>query len=401
MRDRHIYVIGLSGNGKTTLLRNMIRQDIEAGKGVAVLDPAGDLAEDVVRYIPRERIPDAVYFNPAVLGVPINFLSYRNDQEKYLVADDLFVLFQRLTGEGGKRMDAILKRAIQLLLSVPGTVFFDIYRLFTDDRFRFDLVERSPDPSAVQFWREVWPKYPHPATEEPLITRMLEFDTKPYLRATTAHVSKLNFSDVMTERKIFIANLATGVIGQDTSAILGALLVSQFQLAAFRRANLPEHQRTPYYLYIDEFQNFKSSAFNTIITQARKYQLCLTIANQKLKDLDEETRSAVQAVGTTIFFALDQDDAKRFGSAVGRFSAKNLLDLDRFEAIIRQGKASNSRKFRIDFPPRAPRGYRQEIIEHTKNAYPPSEPERTRNPAAENPDTAVMEDDDYSSAPPV
>jgi hypothetical protein len=371
LRDRHVYIIGLSGNGKTTLLKNMIRQDIEAGKGVAVLDPAGDLAESIVRYIPRERVKDTIYFNPAVLDVPINFLAYENDQEKYLVADDLFVVFKRLTGEGGVRMEPILKRGIQLLLSVQGSVFFDIYRLFTDAGFRSNLISRSTDESAVQFWREVWPKYPHPATEEPLITRMLDFDTKPYLRAATSHTSELNFSNVMRDRKIFIANLATGVIGQDASAVLGALIVSQFQVAAFRRANLPERERTPYYLYIDEFQNFKSSAFNTIITQARKYQLCLTIANQKLRDLDDETRSAVQSVGTTILFALERDDAKRYGDTIGRFSSADLLDLDKFEAIIRSGKASNTTKFRITFPPKAPAGFRDEIIAHTKASYPP------------------------------
>lgn len=170
--------------------------------------------------------------------------------------------------------------------------------------------------------------------------------------------------------------------------------MSQFQLAAFRRANLPQHARTPFYLYIDEFQNFKTSAFNEIIIEARKYRLCLTLANQKLKDLDEETRSAIEAVETMIFFRLVDDDARKFGNAVGRYKASDLMDLFPFNAIIRPGRAAESRRFSVERPPKTPAGFREEIIERTKTAYPSSIPEKA--PAM----PAAVDDDVQSGAPP-
>ena len=273
-------------------------------------------------------------------------------------------------------MDAILKRAIQLLVEIPGATFHDLYRIFTDDYYRDSLIRQIKDDSAIQFWRDVWPKYPHPVTEEPIVTRMSKFDSQRALKIITSTTSALNFTDVL-DGKIFIANISKGLLGLDTSSILGTLLVSQFQLAAFRRANLPQHARTPFYLYIDEFQNFKTSAFNEIIIEARKYRLCLTLANQKLKDLDEETRSAIEAVETMIFFRLVDDDARKFGSAVGQFKASDLMDLYPFNAIIRPGRAAESRRFGVERPPRTPEGSREEIIARTRAAYPSSVPEKS------------------------
>jgi hypothetical protein len=351
---------------------NMIRQDIESGKGVGLIDPAGDLAEAALRYIPRDRVEDTIYFNPAECPIGINFLDAKNDAERSLVADDLFVIFQRLSGGGGVRMDAILKRAIQLIVEVPGSTFHDLYKIFTSDSFRANLIRQVHDDSAKQFWREVWPKYPHPVTEEPIVTRMSKFDSQRSLKIITSTVSALNFSDVIERRQIFIANIAKGVLGLDTSSILGTLLVSQFQLAAFRRANLPQFARTPYYLFIDEFQNFKTSAFNEIVIEARKYRLCLTLANQKLKDLDTETQSAVEAVETMIFFRLVDDDARKFGHHVGDFTTSDFLNLYPYHAIIRPGRSADSQSFKVEPPPPAPKGYRDEILEHTRSAYPSS-----------------------------
>jgi len=386
LRDRHVYILGKPGMGKSTLMLNMIRQDIENGKGVGLIDPAGDLAEAALRFVPKERVKDTIYFNPAECPIGINFVDAKTEAERALVADDLFVIFQRLSGGGGVRMDAILKRAIQLLVEIPGATFHDLYKIFTDDYYRDSLIRQIKDDSAIQFWREVWPKYPHPVTEEPIVTRMSKFDSQRSLKIITSTTSALNFTDVL-DGKIFIANISKGLLGLDTSSILGTLLVSQFQLAAFRRANLPQHERKPFYLYIDEFQNFKTSAFNEIIIEARKYRLCLTLANQKLKDLDEETRSAIEAVETMIFFRLVDDDARKFGSAVGRFKASDLMDLFPFNAIIRPGRAAESRRFAVERPPRTPQGFREEIIARTKAEYPSNLPLQAA--AAAPPDDAV------------
>lgn len=377
-RLTHVYILGKSGMGKSTLLTNMIRQDILNAKGVAVIDPHGDLIDRVIAYIPKSRVKDVVYFDPAKSPIGINAFAYSDEAEKGLVAEDLFILFRRLTGEGGVRMDAILKRAIQLLLEIPGSVFYDIYRLFTDDRFRFALAQRAQDADLKEFWTNIWTRYPHPATEEPLITRMMEFSTKPYLRATTACTSPLNFFDVIQKKQIFLGRIAKHDIGATTSAVLGALLVSQFQVAAFRQGKLHPSKRVPFYLFIDEFQNFKSSAFNEIITEARKYQLGLTVANQRLGDLDEQTRAAVRGgVETSFYFRPYDEDAQAIAKTLGKFPVESLLDLEKFQAVVRQGKASTAEKVYIDIPPEPGKGQLAEIIDHTKATYPSTVPSRS------------------------
>ena len=374
MRDKHVYILGKPGMGKSTLMLSMIRQDILNGKGVALIDPHGDLAESVLRHIPRERIQDTVYFNPLVTPIGINLFKASTEEEKRLIAGDLFLIFQRLTGTGGVRMDAVIKRAIQLLLEIPGATFHDLYRLFTDDYFRHQLVGRVQDEGLKDFWTKVWTKYPHPATEEPLVTRLSEFDSNKSLRSVLSTSSSLDFYSLIQQKRIFIANISKGLIGVDTSPILGTLLVSQFQLAGFKQASLPESKRVPCYLFIDEFQNFRTSAFNEIVIESRKYQLCLTLANQALDDLDTESKAIVDKCETNVFFRLVHADAKKFGSMVGQYIVDDLMNLNKFEAIVRPGKPNDSKKIPVERPPSPGKGFRQEIIEHTLRSYPPLPP---------------------------
>ena len=364
--------------GKSTLMLSMIRQDILNGKGVAVIDPHGDLAEDVIRHIPRNRIQDTVYFNPVETPIGINLFKADSEEEKRLVSGDLFLVFQRLTGTGGVRMDAIIKRGIQLLMEIPGSTFHDLYRLFTNDYFRHQLVNRVTDEGLRDFWVNVWPKYTHPATEEPLVTRLSEFDGNKSLRAVLSTVSPLDFYQLIQERKIFVANISKGLVGQDTSPILGTLLVSQFQLAGFRQAKLPQNKRIPCYLYIDEFQSFRTSAFNEIVIEGRKYQLCLTLANQKLDDLDQESKNIIDACETNIFFRLIHSDAKKFGGTIGSFNADQLMNLNKFEAIVRPGRPQDTKKIQINLPPRIQGGFKREIVEYTLRTYRRKVPDVTR-----------------------
>jgi hypothetical protein len=361
--------------GKTTFMRSMIRQDILNGKGVGLIDPHGDLAEQVLQYVPRNRVNDCVYFNPTVTPIGLNLLGTTTESERILVAGDLFLLFQRLVGDdkrgGGVQMDAIMKMSIATLLDVPGSTFFDFYRLFTDDYFRAGIIGQVQDPEIRHFWREVWTTYRHPDTERPLVTRLLEFVTNKYLKAVTSAVSDLNFSDIVRGKKIFIANIAKGNIGIDTSPILGTLLVSQFQLAGFRQSALPPPERLPFYLFIDEFQNFRTSAFNEIITESRKYQLCLTLANQAIEDLREAgLQNAISKCGTAVFFRLMDTDAKKFGSQVGKHTSDDLQNLPQLHFIMRPGRPADSKKYVLQFPPKPPQGFREEIVEHTRKSYP-------------------------------
>lgn len=392
MRDRHVYIIGKSGMGKSTLMLSMIRQDILNGKGVGVIDPHSDLVKRVLPYIPASRVKDTILFDAETLPIGLNFFSARTDAEKELICDDVIVLFKRLSDSWGERMDMVLRYTVRTLAEIEGATFLDIYRMLADDYYRDSVLRQVKLQPLLQFWREVYPKFPHPVTEQPILSRMGKFAVNSTLRSIVGTVSSLNFFEVMQEGKILLCNLSKPAIGADTSAILGAMLVSQFQLAAMRRGRLHPSKRRPFYLFIDEFQTFQTSAFNEIITESRKYQLCLTLANQKLEDLDQKTRGAVQGVETSIIFRpFDHEAATLARSLPESFSAEMLKDLDKLEFVIRAGKASNTKRCRLEFPPAPPKGFAAEIRTATRAAY----------PIAKAPDfDAAPADDDVSAGPP-
>jgi hypothetical protein len=357
--------------GKSTLMLSMIVQDILNGKGVGVIDPHADLVRRVLPYIPASRVKDTILFDAETLPIGLNFFNARTDAEKELISDDVIVLFKRLSDSWGERMDMVLRYTVRTLAEVPGATFLDIYRMLADDYFRDGVLRQVRLQPLLQFWREVYPKFPHPVTEQPILSRMGKFAVNSTLRAIVGTASSLNFFDVMQEGKILLCNLSKPAIGGDTSSILGAMLVSQFQLAAMRRGRLPPAKRRPFYLFIDEFQNFQTSAFNEIITEARKYQLCLTLANQKLEDLDQKTRGAVQGAETTIVFRPFEHEATTLAKWLPeKFGAETLKDLDQLEFVIRAGKASNTKRRYLDFPPSPPKGFGEEIMAATRAAYP-------------------------------
>lgn len=361
--------------GKSTFMLSMIRQDILNGKGVGVIDPHADLVRQVLRYIPASRVKDTILFDAETLPIGLNFFNAKTDAERDLITDDVIVLFKRLTESWGERMDAVLRYTVRTLAELPGSTFLDIYRMLADDYFRDGVVRQIRQEPLLQFWRDVYPKYPHPVTEQPILTRMGKFAVNSTLSTITGTRSSLNFLDVMQEGKILLCNLAKPTIGGDTSAIIGALLVSQIQLAAMRRGKFHPSKRRPFYLFVDEFQTFQTSAFNEIITESRKYQLCLTLANQKLEDLDQKIRGAVQGVETTVIFRpFDHEAATLARSLPEKYSAETLKDLDKFEFIIRAGKASNAKRSYLEFPPSPPKGFADEIKATTRAAYPLTNP---------------------------
>jgi hypothetical protein len=303
--------------------------------------------------------------------VGINFFSGRDDMERDLIADNIKTIFLRLEkNSAGDRTDAILSRSLQLLSQTKNATFLDLFRLLEDDAWRRKVALQASDVRLTQFWLDTYPKYPHPYSEEPIKSRMQKFDANKALRTITGAISPLNFYEAIRQKKIVVCSLAKSMIGANTSDLLGALLVSQFELAAVRQGQLPRQDRVFFHLYVDEFQTFTTSSFNTIITEARQYGLCLTLGNQKLVDLDETTRNAVLGAGARIYFRPQDSDARRLGTTVGAYTADDLMNLDEFDCILRPGKPVDSIKITIDQPPRHLYDNLEAIIAHTQQAYP-------------------------------
>jgi hypothetical protein len=377
VRDKHVYILGRPGMGKSTLMLNMARQDIESGKGVAVIDPHGDLIEALLKQIPRERVEDVILFDAATNPIGLNFFNAKDDEEKEMITEDLIVVFKRLTEGWGERMGVVLHSCVRSLAELPDATFLDIYRILTEPAFREYVISKLTLQPLLNFWLQIWPKYPHPVTEQPILSRMGRFAISKTLSTIVGTTSPLSIPDVIRDSRILLCSIPKAKIGEDISAILGALLVSQFQLAALRRGALPAQERTPFHLYIDEFQNFQTSAFNTILTEARKYQLCLTLANQQMDDLDEKTRGAVQGVESSFFFAPFPNDMSRVSKVLGDERNHDLRNLDKWQAIYKPGKARDAQRFDVSAPPKAGRDYTATIITNTRKLYPSTTPARS------------------------
>lgn len=369
LRDKHIYLLGKSGKGKSTLMLNMARQDVESGKGVCVIDPHGDFADKLLRYVPASRVSETVYFNPATCPIGLSTLNAINEEEKPLIVDDCLILFRRLSPESwGPRMDAILRYTIHTLLEVPGVTFLDIMRLLTDSAWRQTTILAINRPEITTFWEHVYPTFPRDAAN-PILTRMSLFHLSPFIAKTLGSRSTFQFYDHLQRGGIFIANIAG--IGQEAARLLGSVLVSQVQLVATRRARLPEDARTPCYLYVDEFQHFQSSAFGEIIAESRKFKLFLTMGNQKLADLDPQTYDSIEGVGASIYFNLNPSDAARVSRFTPRFEADAFMNLDDGEVIVRPAKARDSFVTRLSLPPKATEDPTGAIIQRTQMNYAP------------------------------
>jgi len=417
IRDRHVYVMGKAGSGKSTLLLNMALQDIHHGHGVAVIDPHGDLIDDLLAYIPEHRLEDVIYFDAAEREQPIalNVMSAKTEDEVSLLADDLLVTFRRLSDSWGERMENILRHTIYTLLEAPNTTFLDIHRILQNETFRNQVLKRVKHPLLRDFWTYEYPELRKDAVQ-PILNRMSKFLLSPTLAGILGQRdSRLSFTDVLQNNKIFLANLSKGKIGEDSARLVGSVLVSQIQLAVMRRAKLPKEERAPFMLFVDEFQNFVGSAFEVILSEARKYQLCLTLAHQYISQLDDKTRHAILGnVGTMILFAISGEDARKLNDQLGSFRPEDVANLDpkTHEAFCRPiTKADDTFKFKTLAPPDRPaRSFVREIIAQTKERYssvassaaaeepieeqptpppppvtPPEEPSEAKRPVAANP----------------
>jgi hypothetical protein len=343
-RRRHLYIVGQTGTGKSTLLLNLIRQDLITGEGLALLDPHGDLAESVLAQIPKARTNDLVYIDPADDERPIGFnpLSQVRDEFKPIVADGVVSAFRHVWPDSwGPRLDYILTSAVRALLDVPGATLLMLPRLLVDDPFRLDLLARYVrDPVVRSFWLNEYAAYSgHFRVEAiaPIQNKVGKALMVPRLRNMLAQPhSSVTLRRLMDDGAIVICNLAKGRLGESISHLLGALLTSAFAQAALSRADTKASQRNTFHFYADEFQSFATESFALILSEARKYGLTLTVAHQYLDQLPESLRAAVFGnVGSLLSLRSGATDASLLADQIGLGTGQALLDLPNAEAWAR------------------------------------------------------------------
>lgn len=315
-RGRHLYIIGQTGTGKSGMLELLTISDIFSPYGFAVVDPHGDYAQSVLKRIPPERANDVIYFNPADTDFPMGFnpLEVYDEKLKTHTCSELIGVLKRMFESWGPRLEYILRYSILALLDYPDATMLDITRILTEKKFRIGVLTHVKDPVVRNFWNIEFASWNDKFAAEavaPVLNKVGAFTANPLVRNIIGQPkSSFNIRHIMDQNKILIVNLSRGLVGEDNAALLGALLVTKIQLAAMSRADIDSSERTPFYLYVDEFQNFATDSFATILSEARKYGLNLTVANQYIAQMLPEVRDAVFGnVGSIISFRTSADDA--------------------------------------------------------------------------------------------
>lgn len=323
-RRRHFYAIGKTGMGKSAMLENMAVQDIKRGDGVGFIDPHGEGAETVLKFVPEERINDVVYFNPADIerAIGFNVMEKVHKDHRHLVASGLMGVFKKIWPDvWSARMEYILNNTILALLDYPNSTLLGINRMMSDVEFRKKVIEKITDPVVKSFWTKEFASWSQQYATEAVAAiqnKVGQFTSVSLVRNIIGQVnSTIDMRDIMNNKKILIANLSKGRIGEDNSTLLGALLITKLQLAAMERVNIKEEERNDFFLYIDEFQNFATRSFISILSEARKYRLALNLSHQYIGQLDEydasghHMRDAIFGnVGTIVSFRVGASDAE-------------------------------------------------------------------------------------------
>lgn len=343
-RRRHMYLLGKTGMGKTNLLENLAIQDIQQGHGICFIDPHGDVALKLIKAIPPERINDVIYFDPADQAFPIafNVLEQVGADQRSLVASGLVGVFKKIWADSwGPRLEYILRNAILALLEYPGSSLLGVMRILVDKSYRERVTEKVTDPVVKQFWTVEFAGWNERTLQEvisPIQNKVGQFTSNALIRNIIGQpTSAFDVRDIMDNKKILIMNLAKGKIGEDSSALLGAMMITKIQLAAMGRADIPEEDRKDFYLYVDEFQNFATDSFANILSEARKYRLSLILANQYIMQLEEKVSDAVFGnCGTIISFRVGAADAelleKEFEPV---FMMNDLVNLPKYQIYLK------------------------------------------------------------------
>ncbi|OGC96231.1 hypothetical protein A3H89_00485 [Candidatus Amesbacteria bacterium RIFCSPLOWO2_02_FULL_48_11] len=347
-RERHMYIVGRTGTGKTEFLKTMILQDIQAGKGIAVIDPH-DLAEDLLGYIPPERAEDVVFFEPSDEQWPmgLNLLETRTEQERHMATNAVIGMMYKLydphkTGIIGPRFEHAIRNAMLTVMdAIPGGTFIEVVQALQRPEFVQEMLPRVRDPLVRRYWTDQIAQTSEFHKSEVLdyiVSKFGRFVTNKTIRNIIGQSkSAFDFRQVMDEGKILIVNLSKGKLGEENSNFLGLVLVPRLLAAAMSRADIPEASRRPFYLYVDEFQNFATPDFATILSEARKYKMNLTVANQFTSQMEDEVKNAVFGnVGTLISFRVGVGDANYLQHEFSpTFNEADLLNIERFHVYIK------------------------------------------------------------------
>lgn len=379
-RLRHIYCLGKSGVGKSTLLLNMAISDMQKGKGMAVLDPHGDLAEQLLDFVPKERVADVIYFNAADTDYPIGFnpLLNVNAEHAHLIASNLVSTFKKVWADSwGVRMEYILKFSLLTLLSNAATTLLDIQPLLTDTVYRNELLRQVRNPEIIAFWKNEYDKYSAAFRSEaisPVLNKTGVFRTNEPLRNIVGQQSSFSMQQVLAEGKILIANLSKGLIGEDSASILGSMLISAIQFAALARAKDNIIDRRPFFTYIDEAHSFLTLAMVDVLAEARKYGLSLFLTNQYLQQLDEDIVAGIFGnVGTLITFRIGAEDAKVLAlEFFPVFCETDFTNLPKHEFYLRlmiDGVTSRPFSALSKDPPASSNSNKTSTIEHSGKSY--------------------------------
>ncbi len=349
-RRRHLYVIGKTGMGKTTMMENMVIQDIYNGHGVCFIDPHGDSITKIMNFIPNHRINDVIYFNPADMEHPVafNILESVDPKYKHLVASGLMGVFTKIWANlWSARMEYILNNTILALLDSPGNTMLGIARMYIDKKYRKKIVDNVKDPMVRAFWIDEFANYNEKYRTEaiaPIQNKVGQFLSSAIIRNIVGQPrSTVDLRSIMDNRKILLVDLSKGRVGEDNSALLGAMLITKLQLAALSRVDIArEEDRQDFYLYVDEFQNFVTDSFATILSEARKYHLNLTIGHQYIGQLVPErgntkVRDAVFGnVGTIVSFRVGAEDAEVLEKEYAPiFTATDVVNLPKYNIILK------------------------------------------------------------------
>ncbi|GIW67584.1 MAG: hypothetical protein KatS3mg096_452 [Candidatus Parcubacteria bacterium] len=387
-RRRHIYVIGQTGTGKTTLLKNMISQDIKQGDGFCFIDPHGDVAQEILGLIPKERIDDVIYFNPGDTRRPIglNILEYspQRPEDKTFIINYLIEIIDKLYNlqvTGGPMFEQYLRNALLLIMDNPswGYTLLEVSKVFVDEDFREELLSQCKNYPVIEFWRKQAPVVGGELSLENMITwvtsKLNPFITNDFVRPIIAQSrSTIDFNYIMNNRKILIANLSKGLIGETSAYLMGMLIVTKILIGAYARQKIPEKERKDFYLYIDEFQNFAFKGVADILSEARKYRLSMVLAHQYIKQLPETITSAVVGnVGTIISFRVGAEDAefleKLFLPVFNKFDLVNIPNYNAYIKLLIYGYVSDAFNIKT-FPPEKPDNeLANEIIEYSMIKY--------------------------------
>lgn len=339
-----MYIIGKSGSGKTNLLETLAINDIRAGRGLGVIDPHGEFAEKMLDFIPESRIKDVIYFNPSDIQHPIAFnpLEQVSSEFRHLVASGIMGVFKKIWVDAwSARMEYILNNTLLALLEYPNATILGVMRMFSDPEYRKVIVTGLKDPVIKGFWTNEYARYSQKFETEAVAAiqnKIGQFVSNPLIRNIIGQPrSSINMRDIMDGKKILIANLSKGKMGEDNSRLLGAMMITRIQLAAMSRVDIPEKDRSDFFLYVDEFQNFATDSFASILSEARKYRLSLILAHQYIEQLDEKVQPAVFGnVGTLTCFRVGGPDAEFLEKEfMPEFEGTDLVNLEKYNIYIK------------------------------------------------------------------